>query len=110
MSHTTEQARELWCPMVRVVQIGATETTSTYNRVLAKHHVPVNLADPDDGGKAMQAAILKSEVQMSQASRCIADKCAMWRWVPGGLKSSAGDRQPTTRGYCGLAGRPEVMP
>lgn len=81
MSHTPEQARELWCPMVRVVQIGATETTSTYNRVLAKHHVPVNLADPDDGGKAMQAAILKTEVQMSQASCCIADKCAMWRWL-----------------------------
>ncbi|MFZ6773069.1 hypothetical protein ACO0LB_10185 [Undibacterium sp. SXout7W] len=38
MSHTPNQAKTLWRPMVRVVQIGAIETPSTYNRVLAKQH------------------------------------------------------------------------
>lgn len=43
---------------------------------------------------------------VSMDAACIADQCAMWRWIPGGPKNSAGAVHETTRGYCGLAGRP----
>lgn len=36
------------------------------------------------------------------ASDCKASGCAAWRWYDGGS-----DEQPR-RGYCGLAGKPEV--
>lgn len=93
--HTPEQAAALWCPMARVAQIGAVETNATYNRALIKMHVPIALR-PDEGGEgeAISAAtMLKTETQISAASRCVANKCAMWRWADGadGL------------GYCGLA-------
>lgn len=50
-------------------------------------------------------------------ANCIADKCAMWRWStievpprnaePGKLVAPIKVRGST--GYCGLAGRPEVV-
>jgi hypothetical protein len=40
-----------------------------------------------------------SDGQRATATRCIASDCMMWRWT-----GSAPER-----GYCGLAGRPEVL-
>lgn len=85
-----EQARELWCPMARVAQVGAAETTATYNRVLTKTHVPVKLADASPEGfelgeepKPIAATMLKVDLQLSRAARCVANECVMWRWVAG---------------------------
>lgn len=49
-------------------------------------------------------------LRVPASCRCIADKCAMWRWIGGGQKNSAGARHPVTRGFCGLAGQPGAMP
>lgn len=54
--------------------------------------------------------------------RCIAEQCAMWRWVPktgrrneptvmnGMIEVYVPASGPPTHGFCGLAGRPEVAP
>jgi len=113
--HTPEQAKELWCPMARVTQIGAVETNATYNRALVKTHIPIALrADEGGEGDAIAATMLKVETQISAAARCIGDKCAMWRWgtfiappldaVPG--KLVAGVNHRADWGYCGIAGTP----
>lgn len=52
MSHTPEQARDLWCPMVRVGVM------------------------PSSGGPS---AVNDPTVDLH--GTCIADKCAMWRWT-----------------------------
>lgn len=52
-----------------------------------------------------------------QGARCIADKCAMWRWSPETELQPAESpngariwesRAVKVRGYCGIAGRPEI--
>lgn len=121
--HTPEEARTLWCPMARVAQIGAAETNATYNRALVKTHVPVKLADASPGGfemgeepKPITATMLKVDLQISGAARCIAAECGMWRWepttasVPTTTLGAGGDPAQTfeqrtvkTHGYCGLA-------
>ncbi|MBW9334572.1 hypothetical protein FEE59_13720 [Herbaspirillum sp. RU 5E] len=124
--HTPEQAASLWCPMVRIGVTAASGGPSTIND-------PTSI--PEFSG------------------RCIADKCAMWRWadaafpcvpmveeparpaaVPADAQWHPYDDQSghggywmwtlygTVRtfsphmvqsrdraGYCGLAGRPEVV-
>lgn len=81
--------------MARVTQIGAVETSATYNRALVKTHIPVALRGADENveDKAIAATMLKVETQISGAAHCIGDKCAMWRWA------YDSDRV----GYCGLA-------
>lgn len=81
--HTTEQAKRLWCPMVR------------------------SGAGSDPALNAIQGAD-----RTGFDFNCIADKCAMWRWKAG-LVRSRNDRESrmvlkpsTTHGYCGLAGSP----
>lgn len=123
--HTAEQAKELWCPMARVAQIGAVETSATYNRAIVKAHVPVKVAAaaPEDfelGEKPKLETMTMVQVTpiKSGASMCLANECAMWRWgttekmpdnaEPGKLYST--DTVQSDRGYCGLAGRPEVQP
>lgn len=88
------KSRQLWCPMVRMEQQRSTGCSA------------VN--DPK-----------------IYSANCIGSCCAMWRWMPGKVKkvlqivpndAGGGDEvyvdvpQPPTHGYCGLAGRPEVMP
>lgn len=87
--HTAEQARERWCPMVRIAFNGPG---------------PFNRLTPDtDGGPGIP-----------RGSQCIANECAMWRWLPEppaatvsigiGLVTEELPRIPTERrGYCGLA-------
>lgn len=74
--HTPEQAKDLWCPMARV-------------GVLPGAGGPAGINDPT----------------VEFHTNCIADKCAMWRWVPAELGAR---HKPPTHGYCGLAGRPEA--
>ena len=122
MSHTQKQASELWCPMVRVG------------------------VQPSSGGPSA----INDPTTVNYHGSCIAETCAMWRWVdkpsqvyrvtamcedrfaeteperPAGLNNTfvfvpcdenadAHWAEPEEvwlsrrRGYCGLAGRPEVM-
>lgn len=97
MSHTPEQARELWCPMVR---LAASDGSS----------VPM-------GQTVMNRLQDGRKTTVPDSSRCIADKCAMWRWAtadmpppgaePGKLVVGVPARLGV--GYCGIAGRPEVL-
>lgn len=92
MSHTPAQARELWCPMVRVG------------------------VQPSSGGPSA----INDPTTVNYHGSCIAETCAMWRWVPpkttykptGGNNAFVEEHiyEPVapTHGYCGLAGRPEV--
>ena len=124
--HTPEEASALWCPMARVAQFGATETSASYNRSLSTMHRPVTaaFATPenfqlgDDPPPTKTVMILEINSAISGASKCISDECAMWRWgttehIPAHMepgKLYAAERvQSTTHGYCGLAGRPGVL-
>ena len=95
---TAEQAKELWCPMARVAQVGVLETTAAYNRALSKVHVPIKVGPPkdkdveqEDDADSITMSVLKVDMQLSGAAHCVSDKCAMWRNVTEKL------------GYCGLA-------
>jgi hypothetical protein len=104
--------------MARVAQVGAAETSATYNRVIVKTHVPVRLADASPEGfelgdepKTMAASMLKVDLRISGAALCIAAECAMWRWehttasVPVQKDGFTTYEQKTvkTHGYCGLS-------
>jgi hypothetical protein len=105
--HTPEQAKELWCPMVRVARREVAEINikpgESYEQVI------VGGCNSDSLGRTRVPA----------SCRCIADKCAMWRWEhmtdsvptvtegPSGLKARTFEtRVVRTHGYCGLAGKP----
>lgn len=112
---TPEQARQQWCPMVRMSTVA-----------------PVLVFQPD--GKAKRSDIVGSfggsantggenrrrndpDYRPDADTRCIAEKCAMWRWFAVKDGSFAANTWPpvpspvvhTDWGYCGLAGRPEIM-
>ena len=102
--HTPDQASELWCPMVRtvrwetdkVIDLGFEDKTNGMAHALG---------GCNSGGKAARNPL---------SSRCIADRCAMWRWEtyyalpvdaePGKLVAGVTRRAGT--GYCGLANIP----
>lgn len=131
MSHTPEQAKTLWCPMARVAQSGNTDIQAAYNRSLTKTAVPVRLTAPQDpkdfqlGQEPEQVQtkiLLETRISTSMAAGCIADQCAMWRWVhttasvPTTTEGATGmparvfeQKTVRTHGYCGIAGRPEVL-
>lgn len=108
MSHTPEQARELWCPMVRIARHEAIEYRTGYMESYRDEQVIVAGCNTDALGSNRVPA----------SCRCIAEKCAMWRWEimevlppnaePNKLVALIKARANT--GYCGLAGRPEVAP
>lgn len=118
-THTPEEAQTLWCPMARVAQAGHTDINVSYNRTITKLLVPVRLQapqDPDDfdlgqePSQQMDKTLLETRVGLSNAARCIADKCAAWRWTPETVGNVTTTYAPGQRpGYCGLAVRPEVM-
>lgn len=95
---TEEEARKLWCPMARTY-ITCDDNEVTVNRTYA--------GKPEEG------------------AHCIASDCMMWRWArkpnPDWRPQNSIQMPPrdtrsdppmylddTTRGYCGIAGRPEV--
>lgn len=89
---TPVQAKKLWCPMVRASN-GTDE--------------PANCGNSEP-------------YRTPDYARCIADKCAMWRWTyEMAMRPTVkedGTRRYTVyaqqrvfeQGYCGLAGRPEL--
>lgn len=85
--HPEEQAKRLWCPMVRLGS--SIEPGFGINRDWGAED------DPRDG------------------TMCVASKCAMWRWSkqqPSGIVygTSGIPRDARAVGFCGLAGKPEV--
>lgn len=116
--HTPEQAKSLWCPMARVAQIGETDTQATYNRTLSRQLMPMKVSvvqHPDNFELGEAPApeqhtelVLKLFPAVSQSAMCLGDKCAMWRWDAQYGPKEWGDELPDRKGYCGLAGRPEV--
>lgn len=99
--HTEDQARELWCPKALDWE-PVNDYPVTFNRY----------ATPDEGAR------------FSKACRCIASRCAVWRWAGWvNLQSDGSFEQNETRhgpyvmprgptqnkhgcvrvGYCGLA-------
>lgn len=94
--HTPDQARELWCPMVRIARHEVTEqdrpVAGGIRHLTEQHHI-VGGCNTDALGR----------MRVPASCGCIADKCAMWRWAP--VKDEPSWR---TVGYCGIAGRPEV--
>ena|ERR1019366_2671643 len=101
--NTAKEATELWCPMVRIVR-RETELDGSISAII--------------GGCNTDAL---GHNRIPASCLCVADKCAMWRWVPkrgpapappphirGTLPMPApiGERIDPTHGYCGLAGAP----
>lgn len=84
MSHTPEQAKELWCPMVRLAGCRPSGEVDPGQTVVNRLQIDIN-----------------SGASIPDSANCIAEKCAMWRWAP--------QEDDEIRGYCGIAGRPEVM-
>lgn len=90
--HTTTQARDLWCPMVRIIF----KSDTGFNRM-----------EPTANGAP----------STPKGCNCIADRCAMWRW---GTKPDPYWERPRHApasllprphinadvGFCGLAGTP----
>jgi len=111
--HTPDQARELWCPMVRIARREVNQQVRPSGlgewREVEELHLAVGGCNTDAlGGNRVPASC-----------RCIADKCAMWRWGAGvdpnwkkPAKPPASFAPPplvrSTHGYCGIGGRPEV--
>lgn len=110
--HTPEQAKELWCPMVRIAR-----------------REPVAVLQEDGSTKSSEVAFYQTDGNNTDAlggnrvpasCRCIADQCAMWQWHPttllhpdtGALTMNGPggitDRIPA-KGFCGLAGRQELL-
>lgn len=119
MLTTPAQARELWCPMVRIARDESITTSTPAGaglEVVKEQRFIVGGCNSDALGKTRVPA----------SCRCIADQCAMWRWVPSATTHKEprvvdrpfGGREvvhvdvpdATTHGFCGLAGRPEVAP
>jgi len=74
---TEDQAKQRWCPYVRLV---------------------TSIDLPYGGSSAISSA---NRAQNDKpVGRCIGSDCMAWRWQ----RSEALD---ASRGYCGLAGRPE---
>lgn len=98
-ARTPEEARSLWCPMVRLAAV-----TEGGSGVMAGQTVMNRLQKKGERTTTPDAAV------------CIADRCAMWRWerttrsVRQTTVGASGVDVPTyeqrtvrTHGYCGLA-------
>lgn len=115
--HTVEQAKSLWCPLVRTAR---RESEKPYNP-----HSKASQGDTFVVGGCNTDALEGTRIPLS--CRCIGDACAMWRWGefttvsrdevvadqslgPGGKRVIQVASSVPVAGYCGLAGRPEVAP
>lgn len=77
-----EQASQLWCPMVRTARRETTQRDGVQIVVVGGCNTDAL------GGNRVPASC-----------RCIASKCAMWRWF-----ESEGTFPECRLGYCGMAG------
>jgi hypothetical protein len=78
--HTEEEARKLWCPMVRYEE--GVNRWSLGAEPLEKWGTEDN----------------------PSASRCIASQCMMWRWERD--LYAEGYQPESNKGYCGIANKP----
>ena len=90
--HTPEQAKALWCPMVRI----ARREVELYGRSEGQQHVV--------GGCNTDAL---EGTRVPASCRCIAAECAMWRWHTDARKQYLSETpeefQKRRLGYYGLA-------
>lgn len=91
---TVEQAGEVWCPMVRI----ARDESVTVRTAISTNLDSVKEERFIVGGCNTDAL---GGLRVPASCRCIADKCAMWRWADGDIT------YPRHLGFCGIAGRPE---
>ena len=102
--HTPEQAKELWCPMVRIARREQVEPRSDW---LAESSSNIEIV----AGCNTDAA---AGLRIPKSCRCVADQCAMWRWHPTPrmmpstgelvMNGVGGIVDPIpAKGYCGLA-------
>ncbi len=66
--HTVEEAKELWCPMVRSAR--REEWHEAWDDYEVRTYTIVGGCNTDALGRN----------RVPGSCRCIADKCAMWRW------------------------------
>ena len=86
--HTEEQARMLWCPLVRISEIVIREKLIVEDKIVPGWHKPTRGSPCDNS--------------------CISSQCSMlWRWDNDehGVGKQSGTEKPM-RGYCGIGGRP----
>ena len=78
--HTEDEARKLWCPMVRHVADSTTPPANRWNDIGT----------------------------WTATTRCIASECAMWQWTTRPVLNADGSRNENfpAEGCCGLAGKP----
>jgi hypothetical protein len=86
--HTEEQAKELWCPHVRLLE------PSFYKRGPATQGSTVG-HEP--------ASVNRGETRCKDTN-CIGSKCSQWRWSD--IFRDNGSPVLDSTGYCGLAGKP----
>lgn len=98
---TRDEAGQTWCPMVRIARLE-----------------DVMPGDASEGMAVVAGCNTDAlgGMRVPASCRCIADKCAMWRWEPvygPALEPlhpicppRSGPRLEPTHGYCGLAGKP----
>lgn len=115
MSHTQEQARTLWCPMVRIARhesITIEKAAIGEMRHYTEQRHVVAGCNTDALGSCGGPRSSPDHKPLASC-RCIADKCAMWRWITPEsaryLTETTEDFTARRSGYCGIAGRPEVM-
>ena len=102
--HTPEQAQALWCPMVRI----ARDESITIEKAVIGDIVNVTEQRHIVGGCNTDAL---GSLRVPASCRCIADKCAMWRWehttasvpVVVNRATTYEQRVVRTHGSCGLA-------
>jgi hypothetical protein len=78
--HTEEQAKHLWCPMVR----HEGDSNGTFNRGWCPSN-PLNSA---------------GQAEQSYMCNCLASGCAMWRWH---------NPKEKRLGFCGMSGSSHVQ-
>jgi len=91
---TEDEAKERWCPMVRLMCDGPREQTliGPFNR--------------------MALTEKPKETRLPEAGRCIGSECMMWREIterdlhPSPELTIAFINENVIGGYCGLAGKP----
>lgn len=114
MMLTREEAEATWCPMVRIARL-----EEVPGIISAEGMTVVGGCNSD--------ALSRNRVRVPASCRCIADKCAMWRWGeyrmgelagkvidepalgPGGKRMHFTANKVPHRGYCGLAGAPVIF-
>lgn len=104
-THTPEEAQTLWCPMARIARREIAVEAATIHKPTSVEHIHERA---EIVGGCNTDALGGNRIPAS--CRCIADQCAMWRWRPETVGNVTTTYAPGQRpGYCGLAGRPEVM-